>query len=114
MKEAQTRRQESDYGRSPVHVSTKRRCSPWLVVVFKEAREAILEIEARMQVRADGSRVALAEPVVQPFVVRVVEALLLEDPLEIPVHLGHEDEVGMLVAHRRRSARPEWLRRHAP
>ena len=35
------------------------------------------------------------EPVVEALVVAVVEALLLERPLEVPVRLGDEDEAGM-------------------
>ena len=37
--------------------------------------------------------VLVLEPVVEALVVAVVEALLLERPLEIPVGLGGEDEV---------------------
>ena len=46
------------------------------------------------------------EPVVEALVVAVVEALLLERPLEVPVGLGHEDEVGMAALDRRDHRRP--------
>ena len=39
--------------------------------------------------------VLAVQAVVEALVVGVVEALLLELPLEVPVHLGHEDEVRM-------------------
>src|SRR5262249_11332012 len=41
--------------------------------------------------------------------VRVIEALLLERPLEIPVSLGHEHEIGSTLAHPRDGDRPEGV-----
>ena len=46
-----------------------------------------------MQVAADLLGVGVHEPVVQPLVVAVVEAELLELPLEIPVGLGDEQHL---------------------
>ena len=51
--------------------------------------------EVGVQVAAHRLGALVREPVVEALVVAVVEALLLERPLEIPVGLGDEDEVGM-------------------
>ena len=48
-----------------------------------------------VQVAAHGGRRLVEEAVVEPLVVAVVEAELLELPLEIPVGLGGEQHVGM-------------------
>src|SRR3954447_22737905 len=114
VKKSQARRQEREDGGRPVDIWLEGRCCAWLVVVLEEAREGILKIEPRVQVLSYRTRVTLAQAVVQALVVRVVEALLLEHPLEVPVHLGHEDEPGMPVAHGRNCARPEGLGVHAP
>src|SRR5436190_1372657 len=53
--------------------------------------------------------VTLAEAVVEPLVVRVVESLLLEGPLQIPVDLGHEAEVRNPCPHLLGRLRPERL-----
>ena len=58
--------------------------------------------------------VSLDEPVVQPLVVGVVEALLLQVPLQIPVDLGHEQEAGMLFLDARDGVGPEGLSLDAP
>ena len=46
--------------------------------------------------------VAGPQPVVEPFVVGVVEALLLQFPFQVPVHLGQEQEVRPPGLHGRR------------
>src|SRR5437016_4575609 len=53
--------------------------------------------------------VTLAEAVVEPLVVRVVESLLLEGPLQIPVDLGQEAEVRNPRPHLLGRLRPERL-----
>ena len=114
MKEAQPRRQERDDSRRLVGAGGKRRGRARLVVVFQEAGHLVLVIEARVEVLADRPRVPLAQPVVQPLVVRVVEPLLLQRPFEIPVDLGHEAEAGHVFSHARGGSRPERLRAEAP
>ena len=81
-----------------------------LVVVLEKPGELILVIEPGAKVVADRPDVAGLQPVVEPFVVAIVEALLLQRPFEIPIDLGHESEGRMRAAHRRRRLRPERLR----
>src|SRR4051794_35457876 len=63
---------------------------------------------------ADWTCATLSQPVVKPLVVRVIKALLLEVPFQIPIHLGHEAEFGRLLAHAHCRLRPERLRLDAP
>ena len=51
--------------------------------------------------------VALAKAIVEPLVVGVIEALLLQRPFHVPVDLGHEEEAGHSFAHALRRRRPE-------
>src|SRR5512132_578198 len=48
----------------------------------------------------------LQNPVVQTLVVAVVEALLLQRPLQIPISLGEEQESRIRLADRRYHCRP--------
>ena len=57
---------------------------------------------------------ALPEAIVEPFIVGVVEALLLERPFQVPVDLGHEEEAGNTFAHPLGRRRPEERRTLAP
>ena len=66
--------------------------SPRLVVVLEKSRQLVLEVEPREKMLSDRPRVTLAQAIVEPLVVRVVETLLLQRPLQVPVHLGHETE----------------------
>ena len=92
VEEAQAGREERDHGRRAVDLRRERRRGARLVVVLEKAREAILEVEPGMQVLAHRARRAVLEAVVEPLVVGVVEPLLLQRPLEVPVHLGDEQE----------------------
>ena len=47
----------------------------------------------------------LAQPVVQPLIVSVIEPLLLEVPLNVPIHLGDEKKLRM---------RPNWRNHNLP
>ena len=49
---------------------------PWLVVILHEAGKLALVVEPGVEVLANGPCVSLAEPIVEPLVVGVVEALL--------------------------------------
>ena len=76
-------------------------CSrPRLVVVFHKAGQLVLIIEPRVEMLAHRPRVPLAQAVVEPFVVGVIESLLLQRPFQVPVDLGHEAEVRILLAAR--------------
>jgi hypothetical protein len=56
----------------------------------------------------------LAQPIVQALVVRVVESLLQERPLQAPVDFGEKHEVGMFLPDRIDRAGPERLDTNAP
>ena len=107
VKEAQPRREECRHCRRPVDLRGERGRGPRLVVVLEEAGQVVLEVEAREEVLADRARVARFEAIVEPLVVGVVEALLLERPFQVPVDLGEEQEIRHLGADGRRRARPE-------
>src|SRR5687767_1522759 len=57
---------------------------PRLVVILGEADQVLLIVAVGTEVAADLFRIGMDEPVVEPLVVAVVEAELLELPLEIP------------------------------
>jgi hypothetical protein len=59
-------------------------------VVLQEAHQPPLVGEIGAQVRSHRVRVLVQQAVVQPFVVAVVESLLLQRPLEVPVRLRDE------------------------
>ena len=63
-------------------------------MVLDEADQALLVSGVRQQVQPDPLGVALLQPVVEPLVVAVVEALLLQGPLQVPVGLGEKAELG--------------------
>ena len=71
----------------------ERRRRARLVVVLDEAQQLRLVRRVGLQVAAHRRRVLVREPVVEPLVVAVVEALLLQRVLHVPVGLGDEDQV---------------------
>ena len=79
-----------DDGRGLVHAGREGRGGPGLVVVLQEPGELVLVVEPGVQVLAHRPRVSLAQAVVEPLVVGVVEPLLLHRPFQVPVDLGHE------------------------
>jgi hypothetical protein len=83
-------------------------------VVFEKAGESVLVVEAREQMIADRPHMALSQAVVEPLVVAVGEALLLQGPFEVPIDLGHEGESGIPSVHCCRRLRPERLWRDPP
>ena len=95
LKEAQARRQIGDDRRCLVRLAGEGRGGARLVVIFEEAGELVLKVEAGHQMVADAPRMAVAQAVVEPLVVGVVEAQLLERPFQVPVDLGHEGEIAV-------------------
>jgi hypothetical protein len=93
VQEVQAGHQEGEHGGRPVHPRRKGRRGPRLVVILQEANGPALEVRIRVEMAAHGLGVPGVQAVVQPLVVGVMEPLLLERPLEIPVRLGHEHEV---------------------
>src|SRR5262245_53880148 len=111
MEEPQAGRQVRDDRRGLVHPRRKRRRGPGLVVILHEPREPALIVESGPQMLTHRPRVSVAQPVVEPLVIGVVEAFLDHRPLEVPVHLGHEAESRRVLSHSLDRPRPE---RHRP
>ena len=107
-------RQKRDDGRGLVHPGREGRGGPRLVVVLQEPGELVLVVEPGVEVLAHRPRVPLAQAVVEPLVVGVVEPLLLHRPFEVPVHLGHEAEARHPLPHPPGRLRPEQRRPAAP
>ena len=97
---------ERGHGRGTCLLARERRCRARLVVVLDEADQSLLVAEVGSQVPVHGLRVVVHQAVVEPLVVAVVEALLLQRPLEIPVGLGHEHEAWMRALHSGDHGRP--------
>src|SRR5215831_5215584 len=57
---------------------------------------------------------SLTQAVVESFVIRIVEALLLERPFQVPINFSQETEVRCLLANSMNGHRPERLRLDAP
>src|SRR5262245_23980232 len=114
MKETQPRRQESNYGSRFMNFWGKRGCRSRLVMVFQKARQLALIIQSCMKMLAHRTGMTLAQPIVKPFIVRVVEPLLLHPPFQVPVDFGHKTKVRKFFANLLGRFGPEWLRRDAP
>ena len=76
-------------------------------MVLKKSGKPVLKVDARPEMIANRPDGAFLQPVVKSLAVTVVKALLLQDPFEIPVHLGHEGATGIYLVHRCRRLRPE-------
>src|SRR5262249_13932353 len=77
MEEAQASRQERDDSRGLVHAGGKYRGGPRLVVVLQEPGHLVLVVEVGAQMVVHRLGMALTEAIVQPFIVGVIESLLL-------------------------------------
>ena len=84
------------------------------VMVLQEPREFVLKIEPGHEMLAHRRDGSLTQTVVQAFVIRVIKSLLLQPPFEVPIDLGHEQELGGLAAHAANRPRPELFRPAAP
>src|SRR5262245_114997 len=114
MKEPQARRQVGDDRGRFVHRRCKRGGRTRLVMVFHEARDLVLIVEAGGQMLPYRSGTALAQAIVETLVVRVVEPLLLHGPFEVPIDLGHEAEPRAPRAYRSYRLGPEERRATSP
>src|ERR1700733_13373500 len=90
------------------------RCRAGLVMILQKPYEFALIIKTRIQMFADRSNVPGLEPVVQPFIVAIIEALLLQGPFQIPIYLRHESKGRMCLADYLRCLGPKRLRDDPP
>ena len=72
------------------------------------------EIEPGVEMLAHRPGVTLAQPIVEPFIVGVIESLLLHRPFPVPVDFGHELEVRMFASYRLGGLGPEEISVDAP
>ena len=114
VEETQAGGQKRDDRRGLMNFRRERRRRPRFVVVLQETGELVLVIEARVEMLAHRPCMAFPEAIVEPFIVSVVEALLLQRPFQIPVDLGHEEEAGNALTHTLGRRRPEERRTLAP
>src|SRR5262249_41251732 len=110
VEEPQSGREEGYDGRGLVNSGSKCGRRAWLVVVLEEASHPFLVVRPRIEVFAHRPGVTLAESVVEPLVVGVIKALLLQRPFQVPVNFGHEAKVGYSVADAPGRPRPEERR----
>src|SRR6516162_1124579 len=82
-----------------------------LVVVLNEAQKLVLINRFSRKMEADTFCVVMLEPIIESFVVTEVKALLLQLPLEIPISLGNEAEVGMRLLDGGNYVNPVFCRR---
>jgi len=75
-------------------------CGTRFIMILNEAHQFILIATVCKQMQAHGFGVVVNQSVIQPLVIAVVEALLLQLPLKAPVCLGHEQGVGIFFARR--------------
>ena len=83
-------------------------------MVLDEPDGALLKAPVRFQMIPNRTRSFPQQPVVQNFVVRIVEPELLEFPLQIPVCLRDEQEIGQRGFDRSDCFLPEFFRLFRP
>src|SRR5215471_5018248 len=88
--------------------------STWFIVVFQKAGELVLVVKPGTEMISHRSRVAIAQTVVKPLVISVIEPLLEHGPLQVPIDLGHETEVRMSLSNLLGRFRPEQTSTAAP
>src|SRR6188474_1522809 len=99
----------------PAHIrATASRRRARLVMILHEARELVLVVESGVKVLPYRLRLTIAKPIVQSFVVRVVEPLLLHGPLEVPIDFRDKAEARNSLADMPDRVRPEQRRTSAP
>ncbi len=114
VKEAKSRREEGDRRGGTVDIRCQDCRGARLVMVFQEAGHAVLILLRASQMFADRARQAVHQAVVEFLVVGVIEALLLESPLHIPVNLGQKEETRELRMDALRGPRPEMIGGNVP
>ena len=107
--EAQPGQQQRQDGRRLVDPRRKYGRGTRLIVVLEKSHGAALIVGVGAEMTAHGAGILSTQAVVEALVVREVEALLLERPLEIPVRLGHEHELGAALTDVLDGHRPERI-----
>src|SRR6516164_1205254 len=69
------------------------------IVVLNEADKLRLVSGIGAQMKTNALRIAMFQAVIEPLVVAVIEAQSLQLPLQVPVRLGNEEEIGMALPH---------------
>ena len=83
-------------------------------MVLQKAGQLVLVVQTRVEMLAHRQGMSVAEAVVQPFVVSIIESLLQQGPFQVPVDFGQEAEVRNPLAHAPDRRRPEGLGLDAP
>src|SRR5262245_27870659 len=114
MEKTKSGRKESYDGSS--FVNARRKCCSCarFIMVLKEAGQLVLIIESRLEVFANRSRVTFPQPVIETFVVSVIETFLLKSPLHIPIDFRNEKKFWERLSYLVSSLRPEWLGPSSP
>src|SRR5262249_25943355 len=87
VEETQPWGQERDDGRGFMNSWRKRGGRPRLVVIFQKAGQLVLVIEPGVEMLTHRPGMSIAQAVVEPFVICVIEPLLLQPPFHVPLDL---------------------------
>src|SRR6476646_2553278 len=93
MEEPQSWTKKRQHRGGAMLVDRKHGSCPGFIVILQKARRSPLELHISTEVIPHCAGMPVAETVVEPLVVCVIEALLLQSPFEIPIHLCHEQKV---------------------
>src|SRR5262249_55090813 len=75
-------------------------------MILQKPDELVLVGKIGVQMRPDALGSIMLQAVVQPLVVTVVESLLLQVPLQVPIGLGDKEHVRMSLPHSGDKIRP--------
>src|SRR5215475_13621199 len=81
-------------------------------MILQEPDELVLISQIGAQMRSDTLRSIMLQTVIQSLVVAVIETLLLQFPLQIPIGFGDEEDVRMSLPNGGNKIRPVfslWL-----
>src|SRR5687767_7993430 len=62
--------------------------APRFIMILEKSRQPVAEHRIRLEMAPDVSGARSMQPIKQTFVVGEIESLLLQRPLEVPIHLG--------------------------
>src|SRR5205823_3469937 len=99
VKEPQSGREEGKNCRSLMHSQSEGGGCARFVVIFQKSGQFVLIGWVSPEVFADQPGLPATKPIIELFVVSVIESLLLQDPFEIPIDLSHETKIRNAVPH---------------